>query len=485
MLDNNIQTVEIKSPVPISIGGNWLTLEQTYPLEFPYTGEVIAHVSLATVEEAEEAVNLAVSAKKKLAELPLWKRAEILNKAADKLIERIEEIAALIVFENGKSIKDARGEVIRTASTLRFSADAAKELQGEMIPIDAMEGGEGRLAFTLREPVGIVAAISGFNFPLLIGAHKIGPALAGGNPVILKPSRATPLSSIELAKILAEAGLPAGGLSVLTGGAAVGEYLVKHPDVDLVTFTGSSAVGKHLSEIAKYKKVLLELGSNAATIVDEDANIELAVERCYAGGFGSVGQSCISVQRVYVHKTNYEEFLQRLGQKIASMKIGNPFDEETDVPTLISQDETKRISEWIKEAESLGARIITGGNTNGRILEPTLLADVTSDMKVSCEEIFGPVIATAPFEDFSEAVELVNHSRYGLQAGLFSNNMQNIFYAIKHIQAGGVQINEVSNFRADHMPYGGMKDSGIGKEGPKYALEEMTTKKLVCFQTNQ
>ncbi|MBI0579862.1 aldehyde dehydrogenase family protein [Neobacillus cucumis] len=480
----NTTLLKADSVAPICIGGEWITLDKTYPIEFPYTGEVIAQVSLTTLKEAEEAVMTAVAAKKVMSEIPLWKRAEILNKAADLLTGREEEIASLIVYENGKTLSDAIGEVKRTVSTLRFSAEAARDLHGEMIPIDAMQGGEGRLAFTIREPIGVVTGITGFNFPLLLAAHKIGPAIAGGNPVILKPAPQTPLSSFEFAKILAEAGLPLGGLSVITGDAEVGEYLVKHPEVNLITFTGSSEVGKKISGIAKYKKVLLELGSNAATIVDSNANLELAIDRCYTGGFGTVGQSCISVQRVYVHKDSYEQFITRLAKKISSLKTGDPFNEETDIPTLISMAATNRVSDWIGEAITAGARLITGGHIKGRILEPTLLADVTQEMKVSCEEIFGPVIVVSPFNDFKDAVDQVNQSRYGLQAGVFTNNLNHAFYAIKHIEAGGVQINEVSNFRADHMPYGGVKDSGMGKEGPKYTLEEMTVPKLVGFRMN-
>jgi acyl-CoA reductase-like NAD-dependent aldehyde dehydrogenase len=470
--------------VPLFMGGNWLRTETTYPLEFPYSGEVFTNVSLASTKDAEMAVEIAISAKKSMSELPLWKRAEILNRAADLLLEREEEIATLIVFETGKILKDARGEVKRSVSTLRFAAEAARQLHGEMIPIDAMQGGEGRLAFTIREPIGIIGAITGFNFPLLLAAHKVGPAIAGGNPTILKPAPQTPLSSFEFAKILEQAGLPQGGLSVITGDAEVGEYLVRHPEIPVITFTGSSQVGKRISEIARYKKVLLELGSNAATIIDANADLDLAIERCTIGGFSAVGQSCISVQRVYVHQDIYNQFLEQLAIKVKNLKIGDPFAEDTDVPTLISFEATQRISEWVKEAVELGARLLVGGKINGRILEPTLLAEVTPDMKISCEEVFGPVITVAPFQSFSDAVDLVNRSRYGLQAGVFTNNMSHAFYAIKHIEAGGIQINEVSNFRADHMPYGGVKDSGMSKEGPKYALEEMTVPKLVSFRMN-
>ncbi|KAB2336301.1 aldehyde dehydrogenase family protein [Cytobacillus depressus] len=474
--------VGLEKVYPIYIGGKWSNTKETYPLEFPYNGEVVTNVALATTKEAEEAVDSAISAKKVMAELPLWKRAEILNRAADLLIERQDALAELMVYETGKIFRDTKTEIARSASTLRFAADAARALQGDMIPIDAMKGGEGRLMFTIREPIGVIGAITGFNFPLLLAAHKVGPAIAGGNPTVLKPAPQTPLSSFELARIFEEAGLPKGGLSVITGDVEVGEYLVKHPNVPVISFTGSSEVGKRISEIARYKKVLLELGSNSATIIDKDSNIDYAIDRCVVGGFGASGQSCISVQRVYVHKEYYEEFLERLAAKINNLKIGNPFDEDTDVSTLISFEATSRVSGWVREAVESGARLLAGGEVKGRILEPTLLADVTSDMKVSCEEIFGPVIVVSPFESFTNVVDLVNDSRYGLQTGVFTNNINNAFYAIKNIESGGININEIPSFRADHMPYGGVKDSGIGKEGPKYSLEEMTVEKLVSFR---
>ncbi|WP_257352273.1 aldehyde dehydrogenase family protein [Pseudalkalibacillus decolorationis] len=474
--------INLDKIAPIFIDSKWTVTETTYTLTFPYTGEAITEVSLATRKEAEKAVQSAVSAKKDVAELPLWKRAAILNKAAELVSQRQEELATLIVYETGKTLRDAKGEVNRAVSTLRFSAEAARSLHGDMIPIDAMEGGEGRISYTIREPIGVVAAITGFNFPLLLAAHKLGPAIAGGNPVILKPAPQTPLSSLELAKIFEQSGLPQNGLQVLTGDAEVGEYLVVHPETALITFTGSSKVGKQIRQIAGYKKVLLELGSNAATVIDCGANLDLAVERCVMGSMSSVGQSCISVQRVFVHETLYEEFIDRVKDVVTGLKTGDPFSENTDVPSLISLEASERISDWIQEAVESGARLLAGGNLKDRILEPTLLADVKPDMKVSCEEIFGPVITVAPFISFVDAVNEVNNSKYGLQAGVFTNNMSHAFYSIKHIQAGGVQINEVSNFRADHMPYGGVKDSGMGKEGPKYALDEMTVPKLVGFR---
>lgn len=473
---------QIKKEYPIYIGGKWVNTEETYTLEFPYNGEAFAKVALATPKEAEEAVNQALSAKKAMAELPLWKRAEILNRAADLLMERQDQIAELLVYETGKILRDTKAEVGRAASTLRFSAEAARSLQGEMIPIDAMQGGEGRLTFTVREPIGVVGAITGFNFPLLLAAHKVGPAIAGGNPTLLKPAPQTPLSSFELARMFEEAGLPKGGLSVITGDVEVGEYLVRHPGVPVISFTGSSEVGKRISEIAKYKKVLLELGSNSGTIIDQNTDLDFIVNRCVTGGFSAAGQSCISVQRVFVHQDLYETFLHLLREKVAGLKTGDPFAEDTDVPALISFDATMRVANWIYEAVESGARLLAGGKVTGRILEPTILADVTPDMKVSCEEIFGPVIVVAPFETFEDAVEQINNSRYGLQAGVFTNNMSHAFYAIKNIESGGIQINDIPSFRADHMPYGGVKDSGMGKEGPKYSLEEMTVSKLVSFR---
>ncbi len=454
----------------------------TFPVAFPWDGSHVARVVLADRQQVTEAVGAAESAGEVARRLPLWRRAEILDAVARELAQRREELAVLVTHEVGKPIKDSRVEVDRSVSTLHFAADATRALHDATIPFDAMKGGEGRLGAVVREPVGIIAAITGFNFPLLLACHKVGPAIGGGNTVVLKPTPQTSASSIELARLFVEAGLPEGVLNVVTGGREHGEQLVSDPRVRLITFTGSTAVGKSIAASAGYKRVLLELGSNAANIVDEDAHLTLAADRCVTGGFSAVGQSCISVQRIYAHHSIYAPFTAMLVERVRALRVGDPRDEAVDVASVVSVEAAERIAAWIQAAEADGAQVVLGGARQGSVVAPTVISGIQSAMRVVRDEIFGPVIGVAPFSHFGEAIALVNDSRYGLQAGVFTNNLGHAMEAIQDIRSGSVLINEASSFRADHMPYGGVKDSGWGKEGPAAALAEMTERKVVMVR---
>lgn len=454
----------------------------TFPVPFPWDGSHVTRVVLADRQQVTQAVGAAEAAGEVARRLPLWRRAEILDAVAGELAQRREELAVLVTHEVGKPIKDSRAEVDRSVSTLHFAADATRALHDATIPLDAMKGGEGRFGAVVREPVGIIAAITGFNFPLLLACHKVGPAIGGGNTVVLKPTPQTSASSIELARLFADAGLPEGILNVVTGGREQGEQLVSDPRVRLITFTGSTAVGKNIAASAGYKRVLLELGSTAANIVDADANLTQAADRCVAGGFSAVGQSCISVQRIYAHQSIYAQFTAMLVDRVRALRIGDPRDDGVDVASVVSVEAAERIAAWIQAAEADGAQVMVGGARQGSVVEPTVISGIQSPMRVVRDEIFGPVIGVAPFSRFSEAIALVNDSRYGLQAGVFTNNLGHAMEAIQDIRSGSVLINDASSFRADHMPYGGVKDSGWGKEGPAAALAEMTERKVVMVR---
>ncbi|MFC7685255.1 aldehyde dehydrogenase family protein [Ureibacillus sp. GCM10028918] len=464
------------------IGGAYITGEKTGDVIFPYDGQPIFTFYKSSTQDVEEAISLAEKALPSMKKLTLYERAEILSKTANILEEHIDSIAKIIVYETSKTLKDAIGEVTRAISTFRFSAEATKSLHGETLPLDAMSGVGKRLSFIVHEPIGVVGAITGFNFPILLAAHKLGPAFGAGNTVVLKPSPGTPISSIVLAWVLQQAGLPMGALSVVNGDVEVGEAIVKDPRIAVISFTGSSLIGRKISQQAEYKKVLLELGSNAATIIDSVENLEEVAEKLVTGGYGANGQSCISVQRIIVNKQLSCELTEILKNKVSLLKVGNPFDKETNVSALFTQNANQRITEWIEEALHSGAKLEVGGKIENQIFLPTLLSNVSSEMRVFKEEIFGPVILVTTYESFDEAIELVNDSRYGLQVGVYTTNLPHALKAIDEIKAGSVHINEISNFRPDHMPYGGYKESGIGKEGPQSVLDELTNKKVVSFK---
>ena len=449
----------------------------------PWDGHEVARVATTTAGELDEALERAVAAFEGYKWTPAWKRYKILDRTAHLIEERQEQIARLIAAEAAKPLKAARVEASRAASTFRWAAEESKRTAGEIIEMDAEESGQGRFGWTIREPRGVIAAISPFNFPINLVAHKVAPALAGGNVVALKPASATPLTALYLASLLDEAGLPEDVLQVVVGsGRVIGTPMVRDPRVAMVTFTGSPAVGKQIAVDAGMKPVTLELGSNSATIVDEDADIDLAVQRIVFGGFTYSGQVCISVQRVIVHQKVYDEVLAKLVAGVERLTYGDPTDPETDVSVLISPEEAERVRSWVQEAVDQGARLATGGPGGDGVFRPAVLVDVTREMKVCSKEIFGPVVSVMKAKDLCHAIEIANDSDYGLQAGVFTNDLNKALYAARRLQVGGVMINEVPSFRVDHMPYGGVKDSGMGREGVKYAIQEMTELKMVAIR---
>jgi acyl-CoA reductase-like NAD-dependent aldehyde dehydrogenase len=463
------------------IGGEWVETGDWQEVRSPYSGEIVGRVPKAGADETRRAIDAAEAAMRE--PLPAHKRAEILVRVAGALGRRHEEVARLISDEAGKPLKAAKIEASRAMSTYTFSAVEARKLVGEMIPMDASQAGEGKLAFTLRRPLGVVGAISPFNFPLNLVAHKIAPALAAGCAVVLKPASQTPLSALFLAELEAEAGLPAGWLNVVVGPASeIGDVLVEDERVKVITFTGSSAVGWKLRERAPRKRVNLELGNATPLIVEADADIEAATSATAQHGFSFAGQSCISIQRVYVHRAVYDDFVGRLRPKVEALAVGDPADEETDVGPVIDEDARDRILAWIEEARRGGAQILVGGGLDGELIRPTVIANSGPELKVSCEEVFGPVVTVNPFDSLEEAIELANGTRYGLQAGIFTNNVQTAFRAAQELEFGGVTVNEAPTFRADQMPYGGVKDSGNTREGPAYTVRELTEERVVVLQ---
>jgi acyl-CoA reductase-like NAD-dependent aldehyde dehydrogenase len=449
----------------------------------PYDDHVIARVPACGPDEVARAVATAKAAHAR-GPLPQWQRAEILDRAAQLLAEHVEVFAPLIAQEAAKPIKTARVEAQRCASTFTFSAVAARTLAGEMVPLDASEVGAGKLAFTLRVPIGVVGAITPFNFPLNLVAHKLAPAIAAGCPVVLKPASQTPLSAITLARLLIdECGLPADQLHVVTGGGAtVGNAIVDHPDVALITFTGSPEVGWAIRARAARKKVGLELGNNAPVIIEPSADVETAAAKISVAGFSHAGQSCISTQRVFIHADVRERFLDALVPRVEGLVVGDPLDERTDVSALISTHERDRVHAWVDEAIASGASVLAGGTTreDGAML-PTVLVDVTPDMKVCALEIFGPVVGVASYTNLDDALTLANDTRYGLQAAIFTNDLGDALRAARALDFGGVLVNEVPTWRADQQPYGGRRDSGNTREGPQWAAREMTEERLIII----
>ena len=460
------------------IGGEWVETGEWQEVRSPYSGEVVGRVPRAGADETRRAIDAAEAAMRE--PLPAHKRAEILVRVAGALGRRHEEVAGLISDEAGKPLKAAKIEASRAMSTYTFSAVEARKLVGEMVPMDASQAGEGKLAFTLRRPLGVVGAISPFNFPLNLVAHKIAPALASGCAVVLKPASQTPLSALLLAELEAEAGLPAGWLNVVVGPASeIGDALVEDERVKVITFTGSSAVGWKLRERAPRKRVNLELGNATPLIVEADADIEAAAAATAQHGFSFAGQSCISIQRIYIQRSVYDEYVERLLPKVDDLVLGDPADDDTDVGPVIDEDARDRILEWIEEARRGGAEIVAGGELDGELIRPTVIANSGPELKVSCEEVFGPVVTVNPYDSLDEALELANGTKYGLQAGIFTSSLQTAFRAAQELEFGGVTVNEAPTFRADQMPYGGVKDSGNTREGPAYTVRELTEERVV------
>ena len=462
------------------VAGDWIETGDWIEVRSPYSGEVVDRVAKGGADETRRAIDAAEQALHD--PLPAHKRAEILVKVVAGIARRHDEIARQISDEAGKPLKAARIEASRAMSTYTFAAVEARKLAGEMVPMDAAQAGEGKLAFTLRRPIGVVGAISPFNFPLNLVAHKLAPALAAGCPVVLKPATQTPLSALLLAELEDEAGLPPGWLSVVVGPSAeIGDVLVEDERVKAITFTGSGAVGWGLAARAARKKVNLELGNATPVIVTADADIEAAATAMAAHAFSFAGQSCISVQRLYVERPAYDRFVEAFVPKVEALKIGDPADEETDVGPVIDEDARERILEWIAEARDGGAEILAGGEERDGLIAPTVIAGASPELKVSCEEVFGPVVTVNAFDSLDEAIELANSTRYGLQAGIFTSRLDTAMRAGQELEFGGVIVNEAPTFRADQMPYGGVKDSGNTREGPAYAVRELTEERLVVI----
>jgi acyl-CoA reductase-like NAD-dependent aldehyde dehydrogenase len=450
----------------------------------PFDGSEVGRVPKCTAADVDRAVAAAGEALDS-GPLPPWRSAEILDSAARRLADRVEDFARIIALESAKPIKTARTEVRRAVSTFTFAAVEARRLTGQMVPIDGAEVGEGRLAFTLRVPIGVVAAISPFNFPLNLVAHKLAPAIAAGCPVVLKPASQTPITALALADLLVDgAGLPTDHLHVVTGsGGDVGEALVRHPDVAYLTFTGSGEVGWGIKERAGRKKVALELGNNSPVVIEADGDWQAAARAVAATGFAHAGQSCVSVQRVLVHRAVAEGFEQALAAHVEELVVGDPMDESTDVSALISTDDRDRVVAWIDEAVAAGARVVTGGVVgDDGLLRPTVLADVTPGMRVCREEVFGPVVAIQAYATIDEGLRLADDTRYGLQAGIYTSSLATALRAARELHFGTVLVNEVPTWRADQMPYGGVRSSGNTREGPAAAVREMTEERLVVIK---
>lgn len=465
------------------VDGQWVEDQGSMPVLDKYSQEVVGTVPVASRETVDRAIGAACRAFTEFRRTPAHERFAILERTASLIDRHKEEIATLICREAGKAWKYSLAEVSRAVETFRFSAEEAKRMHGETIPIDASTAGEGRWGFYVRVPVGVVAAITPFNFPLNLVAHKVGPGIAAGNCVVLKPASTTPLTALRLAEILHEAGIPRGVFNVVVGsGSTVGEWLVGDPRVRKVSFTGSPPVGEGIVRRAGLKKVTMELGNNSATIVEPDARLDDAVPRCVVSAFANSGQVCISLQRLFVHRAIEEEFTRRLVEATRKLKVGNPLDPACDVGPMIDPAEAERAERWIEEAVAQGARVLVGGRREGSMLAPTVLSGVRADMKVMCREVFAPVVSVCGYESFEDALRAVDDSEFGLQAGIYTNDLRKAFEAIERLDVGGVMINDTSIFRVDHMPYGGNKSSGLGREGVRFAMDEMTTIKMVVVR---
>ncbi len=464
------------------IGGEWVDRDEKIDVINPYDNSVVDTVPRGSVADVELAVASAERGAAVMAKVPAYQRFEILRKASELLEERTEEFARTITMEEGKVIGEGRFEVNRAVQTLMLSGEEAKRLYGETIPLDAAPHWTGQMGFTLRVPCGVVAAISPFNFPLMLVTHKVGPALAAGNSVILKPATDTPLAALKLTEVLLEAGAPPEALQCITGsGGVIGDALVSDSRVRKVTFTGSRDVGEHICKTAGLKKITMELGSNAPLIVMPDADIDKVVAATVTTGFSNAGQVCISAQRIITDKEIYGDYLDALKVGVEAINAGDPMDESVKMGPMVRADDAVRVNEWINEAVAQGATTLTGGDYSGAIHQATVLADVKPDMRVSRDELFGPAVAVTPVSNIDEAIALANDTNYGLSAAMFTRDVDSAMRFAREVQSGNLHINSGPQWRADLMPYGGLKDSGMGKEGPKYAVQEMTELKMVVY----
>lgn len=467
------------------IDGEWIGSGAALEVKNKYDGSLVGVVPTANKDDLNRAIEAAERTEDVMADMPAYKRAEILLRTAALIRERADDLAKTVAAEAGKALKFARAEVDRAAGVFIIAAEEAKRLHGETIPLDAVPAGEGYFGFWTRRPVGVIAAISPFNFPINLVAHKLAPAIAAGNTLVLKPASTTPIAAVKLCQILHEAGMPAGTINLVVGsGGTVGEWLITDERVDKITFTGSPEIGRHILAVAGIKKVTLELGNNSPVVVAPDADLDFVAKRCALGAFYNSGQVCISVQRIYSQKQVFEPFSEKFVKATEAMVVGDPLDERVDVGPMIDSKEVDRIESWVKEAQGLGASVLTGGRREGTVYYPTVLSNVEEDMKVVAEETFGPVASVISSEDFESALAQANASKFGLQVGVFTKDIDRMLKAVKRLNFGGVIVNDTPNFRADHMPYGGNRQSGLGREGVKFAMEDMTNIQLVAIKLN-
>jgi acyl-CoA reductase-like NAD-dependent aldehyde dehydrogenase len=466
---------------PVLIGGKTRETDEKADVLFPYTGEVYARVCQAGAPDLDDALAAAVTGFEKMKRLSSYERSKILDRLADEIRRRADDLVHAMVMEGGKTKKFATAEAARAEMTVRTSAEEARRIYGEILPLDWSDDTKHRTGYLMRFPVGPVLGIVPFNFPLNLACHKLAPAIAAGNSIILKPSSATPISSLLLGEMALASGAPAEAINVVPCPGELAEIMVRDPRVAFLSFTGSCAVGWHLKEIAGRKRIGLELGGNAAVIVHEDANIDFAASRIATGGFLNAGQICISVQRVLIHRSVFEETVSKILASVRSLKVGDPREPSTDVGPMIDQGKAGEAYQKVQEAVSQGAKVLLGGTYEGRLFSPTILEHTTPDMRVNREEVFAPVISVIPYDNFDEALRIANESDFGLQVGIFTQNVNRVMRAFEEMNVGGVIINDIPSFRVDHMPYGGVRGSGTGREGPRYAIEEMTELRLLVI----
>lgn len=467
--------------VPLLIDGEWRPGTTTFESLDPYHGDVVSLAPETTPAELDDALDAARAAAPIVAAMPAYERAALLRRVADILATRADDIGLVMARETGKALKDARAEVRRCQDTVKLSAEEAIRIEGQHVPLDGSEMGAGKMAFLMRFPVGVVAAITPFNAPFNLAMHKIAPALAAGNAVVIKPPQQCPAVVHHLVEMFVEAGLAKGALNVLHGGPEVGRRLVADDRVDFISFTGSSRVGAEIRKNAGLRRVALELGGNGPTIVCADADIAAIAPQLARNAVRLAGQSCISVQNIFAPRAMAEELTAAIAAEMQTLVVGDPLDEATDIGTLIDEAAARRVEAWVNEAAAAGARIVTGGTRSGAQFTPTLMSDVSPEMKIVCDEVFGPVASVVAYDDVAEAIALVNDSPYGLQCGVFTDSTKMAMRAAREIRTGGVIINGSSTWRTDQLAYGGVKDSGIGREGPRYAIQDMTDQRLVLF----
>ena len=471
----------MQSKYKFLIGNEWRESKNALDVINPYNNSIVSTTFMADENDINDAIQSAVKAFEETKKLPGYKRSEILGNIRDGILRRKEEFARMITLEAGKPITDARVEVERAIGTFQLALEESKRISGEYIPLDISERSKNRTAINKRFPIGTILGISPFNFPLNLVVHKVAPAIASGNPIIIKPSSKTPLTAILLGEVISESGLPAGAFSVFPCASKLAEQMITDDRIKMLTFTGSAEVGWRLKQIAGKKRVTLELGGNAGAIIDNADNLDYAVKRCIVSAFSFSGQICISLQRLFINKRLYNDFMSNFSNELKTLKIGDPMSEETKIGPMVDELSAKRIELWVNESLRDGAVLVSGGRRKGALFEPTVITKTTPHMKINENEVFAPVVTVSDYNTFEEAVKRLNDSVYGLQASVFTNNVRHIFYAYEHLEVGGVIVNDVPSFRTDNMPYGRVKEAGIGRQGVRYAIEEMTEPRLLVL----